>query len=118
VIVGIENQGRGSAKFPYLAVSVNKPYKLSEYGIDGNGHFGLPKIAPARDVAEERYGSVDAFVIHPGIVCDITAISIELDLVRLPYFPDVLIDYGIAADGFPLIEGQQKISIEELVSAK
>jgi len=117
ITLGIENSGRGSAKFPYFAISVNQPYKISEYGIDGNGHFGLPKIARSRGVSEERYGSVDAFVIHPGMECDVTAITIELDFAKLIGFPDVLLDYKIAAEGVPLIEGQRTITVEELVRA-
>ncbi|HLA06460.1 MAG TPA: hypothetical protein VJ022_03380, partial [Anaerolineales bacterium] len=74
------------------------------------------KIAQSRGVSEERYGSADVFVIHPGMDCDITAIVIELDFARLMAFPDVTVDYKIAAEGVPLIEGQQTITVEKLVS--
>lgn len=114
LILGIENNGRGSAKSPFLAINVNKPYKISEYGIDGNGHFGLSKIFNTPVIQEHRYGSVDSFVIHPGVIHDVTAIKLEIDLERLPMYPDVAIDYKIAAEGIQIMSGQKSFKIDDL----
>jgi hypothetical protein len=45
IFLGIENIGRGTAKSPLLSIKVHDPYKISNYGIDGNMHFGLPRLA-------------------------------------------------------------------------
>ncbi|HKI52789.1 MAG TPA: ATP-binding protein, partial [Anaerolineales bacterium] len=37
VILSIENKGRGTAKSPFLSVTVHEPYTIYRYGIDGNG---------------------------------------------------------------------------------
>lgn len=44
IFIGIENVGRGTAKAPYLAFDVEQPFRPSTWGLDGNGHDGLPKL--------------------------------------------------------------------------
>lgn len=44
MIISIQNIGRGLAKYPFLSLEVDPPHVLSGYGLDGNGHFGLPVI--------------------------------------------------------------------------
>ena len=114
LILAIENNGRGSAKSPFLSVKVNDPYKISEYGIDGNGHFGLSKLFSSYSAEEQRYGSTESFVIHPGIIFDITVIKVEIDIQKLPFYPNVVIDYKIAAEGIQVIEGQQIYKVDDL----
>jgi len=44
VVLGIENAGRGSARAPYLAVQIEKPFEIDWYGIDGNHNEGLERL--------------------------------------------------------------------------
>ncbi|MCA9996591.1 MAG: ATP-binding protein [Anaerolineales bacterium] len=110
VIVGIENKGRGTAKSPFLAVNIHSPYEINRYGIDGNGGFGLEKIASASDSKETKYGASANVVIHPGVVHDIVLIRVPVNVMRPREFtPDLVIDYRIAAEGILPIEGQKVV---------
>jgi hypothetical protein len=84
ITVILENRGRGIARYPFLSLDVEKPYGLSELGIDGNGHFGLPLIARENGFrcsgttftlyGSMRFGSQEGFVIHSGMRHSITKI--------------------------------------------
>lgn len=62
VIIGIENKGRGTAKYPYLALKINPPYTISSYGVDGNYNTELP-ILPQRYGSEKVLFGGDANVV-------------------------------------------------------
>lgn len=107
VILGIENKGRGTAKSPFLSVRVHPPYQISEYGIDGNRHFGLTELTSSILSDEKKYGSSVDVVIHPGIVHDVTAVKVEIDTTQSPSSVfDLTLDYQIAAEGIELFEEQ------------
>ena len=76
LVLAIENIGRGSARAPYLAVSVNQPYQIARYGIDGNGHEGLPRVMTA-DQQRVVYTSSDV-AIHPGVCYEVAGIELEV----------------------------------------
>lgn len=115
-ILGIENKGRGSAKSPFLDITVQEPYKLSSFGVDGNRHFGLPVLAGDNNTRHQRFGSSQSIVIHPGVAHDVTAINVELDISKLEKPPNLVIDYQIAAEGVYLINGQEVVNLAELPS--
>ena len=74
-IIAIENIGRGSARAPYLALDAVQEYSVSEFGLDGNGNEGLPRLytgSPRRLV----YTSSD-IVIHPGVTHEVTAFKVH-----------------------------------------
>lgn len=116
VILGIENKGRGSAKSPFLDISVKLPYTISSYGVDGNRHFGLPILSGVNNMSHQRYGSSQTIVIHPGITHDITAINFDLDISKLGTQPELVVIYQIAAEGINLISGQETINVSEIPS--
>jgi len=116
IILGIENKGRGSAKSPFLDISVQQPYKISNYGVDGNGAFGLPMVAGANNERHQRFGSSQTNVIHPGATHDVTAINIELDISQLGKIPELVINYQIAAEGINLMNGKEIINLAEIPS--
>lgn len=106
IFVAIENVGRGTAKAPYLAFNVNEPFRPSPYGVDGNGHDGLPKLHYGQDL-KFRYGANLNFVIHAGTTHEVTKLDLGMhprpDLV---VDQDVIIDYEISAEDVQLVRGQ------------
>lgn len=116
IILGIENKGRGSAKSPFLDINIQKPYKFSIYGVDGNGNFGLPILVGDNNVSHQRFGSSQTNVIHSGVTHDVTAINITLDISALREVPELIIEYQIAAESISLINGQKIINLAEIPS--
>ncbi len=100
VNLSIQNQGRGSARAPYLALKLGGGYGIYEYGIDGNGHHGLPRLINTRDGIARFGGSGDIFV-YPGTTLPVTAIMCEAADVP----PDLVIDFQVCAEGTALVEG-------------
>ena len=117
VILGIENNGRGSAKSPFLSVEVHSPYQDSQIGMDGTMSFGLRALNTSLLSKEARYGSSSDVIIHPGVIHDVTAISVEIDVMRPPEDVDpLIIDYQIAAEGIQPIVDQVIIEGSKLFS--
>ncbi len=111
VIIGIENKGRGVAKSPFLSVRIQEHYRVDGYGLDGHYNFGLAKLTSSRGSSEERYGSSGNAVIHPGVVHDVTAVRIKVDVTKdWLSVQDLVIEYGIAAEGVALFEDQLVIT--------
>jgi len=117
LLLGIKNIGRGTAKSPFLAVKVHHPYKISQYGIDGNMNFGLSPLAKSIQPEYDKYGAASDIVIHPRIVHDVTAIELKIDWPSQPSdVQDLIIDYQIAAEGIRLIEAQKIITGSKLLA--
>jgi hypothetical protein len=98
IFVSIENVGRGTAKAPYLAFNVEQPFRPSTWGLDGNGHDGLPKLHYGQHL-KYRYGANLNFVIHPGTTHEVT----KLDLGNSPGHNlvldgDVIIEFELSAE--------------------
>ena len=118
VILGLRNVGRGLARYAYLTLAVRSPYKVSEYGLDGNRNEGLPRLASLGGVV--RYGASADTVIHPDVTHDVTRVKVEIFVDRegaVGAVADLHIDYEIAADGVGLKGGQISISSAELAAA-
>ncbi len=118
VIMSIENQGRGTAKSPFLAVKLHPPYKIHQGGIDGNGSFGLAEMASSSDLNEKKYGASTNIVIHPGVVHAVTVCMVAIDVMHPPEdIPELVIDYGIAAEGMQLVKRKGIVQSSELWAA-
>jgi hypothetical protein len=116
VILGIKNVGRGSAKAPYLSVTISHPYSINnKYGIDGNGNFGLDVLKKSHGTDENIYGGTANFVLHPGTHVDVTAINLKI-IPRSQEIPDIEIKYKITAEDVVLVEDHTFISRDELLS--
>jgi len=119
VVLGIENKGRGSAKAPFLSVKVHQPYKIYEFGLDGNGHFGLDEVRSSRGSNEKKYGSSADVVIHPGVVHEVTVIDVPAGKLHKAGsgVQDLAIDYKLAAEGTGLIEEREVVRGRKLLDA-
>ena len=115
IIIGIKNGGRGSAKAPYIAFGVSAPFKLNEYGLDGNCNFGMKKLPYLGSALPYRYGEGANVVIHPGITHEVAPVYLgHVPAKCKTPTTDVIIDYEIAAEGFMLIKSSKIITLNEL----
>jgi hypothetical protein len=105
IIVGLENLGRGLARYPSLKLSGMTQSRPSPYGLDGNGRTGLP---PRASGYEDEYlfaGGADD-VIHPRTRVPITVIRhYQLANKTNFEFPDFVAEYAIAAEDMLLSSG-------------
>jgi len=117
MVLGIENKGRGTAKAPFLSTKVNNPYKINEYGLDGNGNFGLNEITSSRGSQEKKYGSSADVVIHSGVVHEVAIVDANVADInkRGGAVEDLVVEYKIAAEGTGLIEGRKVVSKGKLL---
>ena len=95
IYVGIRNEGRGTAKAPYLAFQCPRRFRLSPYGQDG-----LPRLRTTDRAFPNRYGGNSNFVIHPGTELEITSIWLGNPPHTEPVPPhgDVVIEYEVTAE--------------------
>jgi len=112
VILSIRNSGLGIAKYPYLSVKIPPPHRLAQFGIDGNGHEGLPRLADAR-TGMVRFGAASELVIHPKTQLSVTAIDIE-------YRPrtdlqDFNVEYELTAEDTVMTNSVLNISGKEIM---
>jgi hypothetical protein len=103
IIVGIENSGRGIAKYPYLSLKVNKPYKISGFGLNGNGRTGLPQLVKTPRDRKLRFGGNADIVIHPSSILDITRIEVRVHEENMNLV-DAHIESEISAEDFRILK--------------
>ena len=109
IVLAIENTGRGTAKAPYLAFGITPPFQARAYGLDGNGNDGLPKLHFGQHL-KYRYGASADFVIHPGTIHDVTAVTLGLN-PRLESIPDkdIVVEYEISAEDTQIVRGSANV---------
>jgi hypothetical protein len=115
VLFGILNDGRGIAKSPYLTIRKTPRLKGYDFGIDGNGGLGLPKLSSSNpDVV--RYGGNSTHVIHPGVRHDVDALewSIDVGVGKQPRPQDLLVEYELGAEEIALVRGTRRIEAAAL----
>jgi hypothetical protein len=71
-MLGLKNNGRGIARFPSVRLQTEQLI-VDEYGVDGNGFFGLHRL-PA-DAGWIAFGGGADDVIYPGTVLKITKLD-------------------------------------------
>lgn len=118
-IMTIENHGRGSAGAPYLALDVRAPYIVDRFGLDGNGHHGLPQHVSGEG-SRVVFGGNSGVNIHSGVSHDVAAIKIPVRFQdgRVSSSPEPLIvDFVLAADGIGSTPGQVVIPSDDILLA-
>lgn len=114
VVLGIRNEGRAIARFPFLEVAPS--IKLSDYGLDGNRHHRL-KINRSRDLSRPPIftGGVDD-VIHCETTFEITRtrqVNIHESNMNVD---DINIEYRMGADGIAAVKGSHLILGSEILA--
>ena len=114
IVVGLRNDGRGSARAPYLAVSVDLPFHQHWGGLDGNRHEGLPLLVEQSRMGTWRYGGRSDFVVHPGVTHQVLVLTRENNVTPVPA-GGIEIRYGIACDDQPLTEGRLIVPAQDVL---
>ncbi len=109
LIIGLRNDGRGTAIYPYLALKFgpSPPYQVSMHGLR-NGKHGLP-LYPPRKSNDLQFGGDANTVIHPRTKLDVTKIDYEAGAL-MDRVQDVSIEVQISAQGMILKEDQIVLS--------
>lgn len=115
IVLSIVNAGRGAAHAPYLTVRCNGPYQVDQFGIDGNGNEGIPRLHQAGNSAFAAFGANSLVVIHPGTLHDVCALRIQMDS-ELQSLPDLEVSYELAAEEWRLTERTLRIAGAEIVT--
>jgi|SRR6185437_2276424 len=98
LLLAIENLGgSGPARAPRLLIEPRGPWVQDPYGVDGNGHFGLPRIAKGSDTPGFLYGGDTGTIIGAGISHDVTCIEYKGAWDKRP--EALIIDYELTAEG-------------------
>lgn len=110
VIAVIENTGRGIARFPLLRLQLSDYYVMDSYGLDGKRGTGLPaQVQTYRNQEMASFAGGMNDVIHPGIELQVAKILLSsfeyIDDHQDPP-PDLVVNYNLAAEGFPSQKGQ------------
>ena len=98
LIIGLENVGRGVAKYPYLSIKVQEPYAVSTYGLDGNEHEGLRRLPKGRHIDPTRWVAGAETVIHPGGILEVTKVRPPVNYPHSHVGKDLVIEYEICAE--------------------
>ncbi len=114
IIIGIHNDGRGVAKAPYLAFSVDHPFHVAPYGLDGNRNEGLPTLRFASGELQSCYGAGSNFVIHPGTTLEVTKLRTAGNPTpaNAPT-QDISIEYAITAEDIQMLRNTKVITVAE-----
>jgi hypothetical protein len=108
-VIWLHNRGRGMAMAPYLELLVSGPFRFSQYGVDGNGGYGLPRLVQHGWSGRLQWFGCDATkVIPPGTSLSITRLEYDGPAQGDGPIPGtvVTLKYQIAAEGFALKHGQ------------
>lgn len=116
VIIGIINDGRGIAKYPYISLKIYPPYELSHYGLDGNRNVGLPRLLTGMNDGVIKYGGNVNNIIHTGMILEITYVSIKVYKNNLD-IKDLIIEYEICAENTK-IKKDTKVLCGQDISSK
>ena len=106
IVVGIHNVGRGTARAPYIAFNITRPFQPSNWGLDGSRNEGLPRLHYGQGL-RYRYGSTQGLVIHPGTIHDVARLELPGINPRPEMLPDgdIIIDYEISAEDIRAVQG-------------
>ena len=97
LIVGVENVGRGNARFPLFDIQEIVGASIFEYGVDGNRNHGLP-IRRSDRWPNVTFAGGSNDIIHPGTKLDVTALG-RFEVTELnPKMPDIKLKLILAAE--------------------
>lgn len=114
LIVGIRNDGKALAKYPYLSIKVHEPFAVSRDGLH-RGHDGLKKLRWNHPKEPHRYAGNADDVIHPESYLEVAMIRGEIRDLENRQYDHVVIDYEIMAEDAELVSGQEMLAIDEII---
>lgn len=105
-IVRIANQGDTVVRAPYLTLTLPPPFGISDFGVDGNRHHGLPQLPRAPEDRNAQFGD-PAAVIHQGNFLDVTKVEYGGDLQAMPKYVEIA--FVLAADGVERVSDTMRV---------
>ena len=120
VILGLKNLGRGTAKYPYVTIHVQKPYSINPEEFDHDFRPTLRRLAFAEEAGQAyhswKYGANADVVIHPDSVCDFA--KIDVGLVKTHPKEDLIIHYEVSAEDVRSERGELVFDYKNIIRAK
>lgn len=117
LVVGIENAGRGTARYPYLSIIVKTPYSVAWGGLDGRHHEGLRRLVVNHRAVGVRYGADANTVIHPGSVLEVAIIKVKVPEEAPQSVADVEIEWEISAEDMISVRDKLIIKASDIAPA-
>lgn len=109
-IVSLRNTGRGVAKFPYIALEIDAPFEVSEYGLDGNIHHGLPRLPQPPTTRVQAFGGSSDIIVYPDSELAITIIRAQTKAGTA--LPGLRIQYRIGCEGVQMKTGVLEVPVQ------
>jgi hypothetical protein len=120
LLITINNVGRGSAKSPFLSLSLESGLREQQFGVDGNGNRGLKWASHSKNNRILKFGGNQDIVLHPSVSLDVTKLQKNYPSNN-PKFEDLEIQYDLAAEGINIYQGCILLdakSISEFITSK
>jgi len=118
IVLGIQNTGRGTAKYPYISLKVSLPYNIDlRYGLDGNRHHGLPILPIGGQRSSSgivQFGANSDTVIHPQAVLEVTKICFDIP-ENSTKIADINIESEIVAEDIRNVKEKTIIKGSEII---
>jgi hypothetical protein len=115
LIVGIKNEGKAIAKYPYLSIHVREPFVVSRDGLF-RGRDGLRKLRYQHPKEPHRWAGDANDVVHPESYLEVAKIVGQIQNLDGREYDPVVIDYEIMAEDADFISGQEMLPIEKIIS--
>jgi hypothetical protein len=114
LIIGIENEGKAIAKYPYLLVKVHKPFEVSLDGLFQR-RDGLRKLRHQHPDEPHRWAADGNDVVHPESYLEVAKIVGKIEDLDGGDYSPVVIDYQIMAEDAEFTSGQKRLLIEDII---
>lgn len=114
IIVGLRNDGRVTARDPYLAIRCDGQFRRSDFGLDGNRNEGMPFLRFGTTGYPWCYGGGVEIAIHPGMSYNIARLDRGLNPQQLPS-KDAVLHYAVACDDQALREDCTVVPLSQLL---
>lgn len=105
IVLGLQNDGRATARAPYLAIRCDHPFCRSELGLDGNRREGMPFLRFSSSDYPWCYGGGLEIALHPRMSQDVARLYQGLH-PKTPAPRDAVIYFAVACEDQPLREGR------------
>ncbi len=115
IIIGMENLGRGSCKYPYLELNISPPYQINHWGLNANGANGLPIIPQRLGNRKTLFGGDAHTVIHPNSKLDVTRITFEINSDNTN-IKDLVIEAIMSAEDMQYITERKILSAKDILN--
>jgi len=113
MILGIRNDGRATARGPYLAIRCEHPFYRSEFGLDGNRTEGMSFLRLSSSGYPWCYGGGIEVALHPRMSWDVARLYQGL-IPKDPPVRDVVIHYAVACEDQPLREDRIVVPLNQI----